>query len=109
MTMINQYLNLIIAAGVIAALIAVFTWGYSSGKRTAEVACSKQMEAIKAANDAAIAKADITIRDYARELNIEKKRLENAIEKIDQEAAADPDADNCGIGSDSVQRLNSVK
>lgn len=57
------------------------------------------------ANREVLQKAEKTIKD----LHEENARLDNEIVHLEEEAASDPDADNCGVNVDSVQRLNKLQ
>lgn len=97
-------LALVVAAGAI-----VYSHIYQRGYDAATVAAQAKLDQMQAANDRAIAAAEKTLREDVAELKLQKDNLENEVAKLDAEGAADPDANECGIGVGSVQRLNAVR
>lgn len=91
-----------IAAGVLAAIIAAFFFGYRQGsgaceaKRVEEVA-QAQAATIRAANEAA-----------SRELRrlVAEAEAEALARQLEEQAYADLPSDGCGIDTERVRRLN---
>lgn len=100
-----------VVAGV--AIVAAGFWIYDTiydrGYQAASVIYEQKQAAQKAANDKAIATAEKDMREDMQVLALQKEKLENEIDRLNAEAAADPDAANGGIKRGGVQRINSIR
>lgn len=99
------------AATVVVLGIALALAGVSAkvAYSVAENKYLKEMAAIQAANDKAIASAEKVLREDVAIATLENQRLQDELEKLIQAADADPDADACGMSVDGVRRHNALK
>ncbi|OCP21884.1 MULTISPECIES: hypothetical protein [unclassified Ensifer] len=110
--LISPYLGWIYGAVAVAAVAgAIFTYHaiYERGWDARGVVAEQEKEAMRQANDRAIAAAEKGLREDIAGLVLEKKRLENENARLDAEADQDSDAGACGLNRNSVQRLNAVR
>ena len=104
-----------IAAYAVAALAivsvgyVVYDAIYDRGYEAAVVFKDAEAAAKQAANDKAIKHAEKTMREDLALIILEKEKLEDEVARLNREAAQDPGAADGGIGTGSVQRLNSVR
>ncbi|OWZ90488.1 hypothetical protein B9J07_28290 [Sinorhizobium sp. LM21] len=110
--LLAPYLSWIVTAAVVAAVgvsiyayNAVYERGYEAMRAVHEKALADQA----AANNVVIAAAEKGLREDVALIILEKEKLEDEVARLSREAAQDPGAAECGIGSGSVQRLNSVR
>lgn len=100
----------LITVGIIAAL---FAGTYLKGRWDASASCNARWQETIAAerleqiNDNA--EAQKAARERIAEINARNKQLEDTIDVLNREAEADPRADECGLGADSMRRLNRVR
>lgn len=114
------FLKLIPLSWKIGAVLALLggLWGayawiradaYHDGFAAAEAVCVEQKAEQAEANRNAATRAFKQLESAAVKLHELDKELADAQEKLDAAANADPDANACGIGVDSVRRLNAVR
>lgn len=110
--LISPYLTWIYGAVAVAAVAgAIFTYNaiYERGWDARGVVAEQEKEAMRKANDRAIAAAEKGLREDIAGLILEKKRLESENARLDAEADQDRAAGDGGIKRSSVQRLNAVR
>lgn len=99
-------------------LVAVFlgytAWflyrnGYNNGYEDCRAEMATKMKQMREANEKAISSAQVRLFSKIDSLQTENTRLSDEITKIDKASKIDPNANNCGIGINSVRRINSVK
>lgn len=99
----------IVSLGVIV-LVVCTAWVFDGvGYRRAEVKYLAQQAAMEKANKTAIAKAEKALEEDLAQAQIENERLENAYDQLVQGARSDARARDCGVSSDGVRRLNSLR
>ena len=82
---------------------------YRDGYEDATAAIEHQLDLQEAANREAMRLAGNEYLKSVDRLVLEKELLNEELAALSLEAAADPDADQCGIGAGSVLRLNSIR
>lgn len=106
-------LKLALAATVVIGMGALYLQHraaiYREGYDDAMAEVRKEQDLQDAANLAAMRMAERRYVQAIDALALEKDRLNDALSQIDQDAAADSGAQLCGIGADSVRRLNSIR
>jgi len=101
MSRFSDLAALVLVLLVVAGGIGLYRMGISAKQQ--------EMDALRAANDRAIAAAEKDLREDLSLVITEKKRLENAYAELVEQAQNDARADACGISGDSVRRLRSLK
>lgn len=98
---------------VVAALGGIYLWidhgGYVRGTADTTAKYEKQLAAIDAANKAAIEDVNAFVRKILDDNKRKDKDLQDALDQVDDESAAAPDADQSSLDRDSVRRLNRIK
>lgn len=98
---------------LISSVVGVYYWirhdAYADGVRAAEAVCEAEKEAQRAANERAARIAHDQLRAAAELLIKKDKEIADAQDKLDAAADADPTGADCGIGADSVWRLNTIR
>lgn len=106
-------IQLIVMAGGLAA-VGVWFWNvkrvaYNNGYNVAVAECNekiqKEAERITKAQADAVVKAMETLQKILNE----KDQLNVELDKLKEEAAADPDAAQCGLSIGGVRRTNKVR
>ena len=99
-----------IALLVMAALSAVtYAVGRSDGWNDHVVVCKSEQLAQQAANSEAARLAAKRLNEQAAALRVEHERLEDVLAQLDDAARDDDNGHQCGIGADSVWRLNAIR
>lgn len=83
--------------------------GYARGYERMRVECVAEQQRIEKANTDAANKAAGRLMKRADELSLKSLELDHALDENDKAAAADPGADGCGVGADSLRRLNTIR
>lgn len=107
--MLNKYAGI---AGVIGAVLiigAVYMLGYRAGYAAAAADFAQQQAVQEAANREAARLAGERYLDQTKIIKSLKNELEKQIDQLHLEAAADPNAAQCGIGAASSMRLNAIR
>lgn len=98
----------LLGGGIISvALLSGYSYyqGRQDGWASAQLAVQREMERQIKVNNEVQARFQKEVND----LLAENERLDLEMEKLREEADNDPGASNCGIGPNSVQRLNRIK
>lgn len=82
--------------------------GHQRGTAEATAKCEKEKLAMELANQKAISDAGKVLIEKERELIEQETRIDDLQTALDLAADADPGADSCGIGVDSVRRLTAI-
>ena len=83
--------------------------GYEAGYSRAEAECEAEKAAQVAANRKAMQEAEKRLLAAADALSIKNMEMDNAIEALAAEAAADPNGALECLGIDSLLRLNTIR
>lgn len=104
-----------LVAYVVAALAIAGAayWTYDTiwdrGWAAHVVVAEKEKEAMRLANEQAIAAAEKGLREDVAALLQEKEKLVHDLTVLSQEAAQDPDAHTGGVKRNGVRRINAIR
>ena len=90
------------------ALYALYDAVYERGYEAAKTVAEAQMKIVQQRNDEAIAETRKVMTNSVNYYVTEKEKLNDELARLKEEAAADPDRDKCGLGANSVRRLNAI-
>lgn len=98
---------------VLGLLGGAYGWidhqGYQRGIAEETARCEAEKAAQVEANRKALSDAEKALMRTADELSLKQEETDNAIDTLDQAAAADPDAGRSCLGIDSVRRLQTIR
>ena len=96
---------LIGGAITLTASLSLYGWGYKNGRQTEAARIAEAVAELQSKYDA---QADAARKLESARLQTER-RLNDALDQIEAEAMADPDAGSGALGAASVQRLNRIR
>ncbi|WP_276122581.1 hypothetical protein [Pararhizobium qamdonense] len=106
-------IRIALAAAALLAIAGAAYWIYDAiydrGWDAHVIVSEKEKQAMRKANDQAIASAEKELREDLAVLLLEREKLENDLVRLASEAAQDPDANSGGIKRNGVRRINAIE
>lgn len=95
-------------AAVVLLLFGLYLWGYRQGANETRAEYESAIEEERLRQEQIRREAKIDAARRIEELEAVIAAREEDLERLQNEAASDPAADNLSIGPDSVRRLNTI-